>query len=61
MSLASPAGDRGGTAAALEARLCVVEVCRCGVRGLEAEVAALAAQLTVGGGLHSGAAVQFGS
>lgn len=60
MSLASPAGDRGGAATAFKARLWVVEVCRGRVRGLEAEVAALAAQLA-GGGLQSGSVVELGS
>lgn len=60
MSLASPAGDRGGAAAAFETRLYVVEVCGGRVRGLEAEVAALAAQVA-GGGLHSGSVVELGS
>lgn len=52
-----PAGDGGAAAAAFEARLCVVEVRRAGVRGLEADAAALAAQVAGGGGLHSGTAV----
>ena len=59
LSLVSPAGERGGAAAAFEARLCVVKVCRSGVRGLEADVAALATQVA-GGGLHSGRVVEFG-
>lgn len=58
LSLVPPAGDGGGAAAAaFEARLCVVEVRRAGVRGLEADAAALAAQVAGGGGLHSGTAV----
>lgn len=53
-----PAGDGGAAAAAFEARLCVVEVRRARVRGLEADAAALAAQVAGGGGgLHSGTAV----
>lgn len=54
MSLAPPAGDRGGAAAAaaFEARLGVIEVRRAGARGLEADAAALA-----GGRLRSGTVV----
>lgn len=60
LSLASPAGDCGGAAAAFKARLGVVEVCGGRVWGLEAEVAALAAQVT-GGGLQSRSVVLLGS
>lgn len=60
LSLAPPAGHRGGAAAAaLEARLGVVEVCGRCVWRLEAEVAALTAQMA-GGGLHPGGVVEFG-
>lgn len=52
MSLAPPAGDRGGAAAAFEAQLGVMEVRRAGARGLEADAAALA-----GGRLRSGTVV----
>lgn len=66
MSLAPPAGDRGGgaAAAAFEARLSVIKVRRAGVRGLEADAAVLAAVLAAalaaalaGGRLHSGSVV----
>lgn len=51
MSLVSPAGDRGA-AAAFEAGLCVVKICRGDVRRLKVKVAVLSAQVA-GGGLHS--------
>lgn len=60
LSLASPAGHRcsATAAAAFEARLRVVTVCRGGVWGLEAQVAALAAQVA-GGRFHSGRVLIF--
>lgn len=58
LPLASPAGDGGRAAAALKSWFCVVEVWGSDVRGLEAKVAALAAQVA-GGGLHPGRVVEF--
>lgn len=60
LSLASPARDGGcaTAAAALESGLGVIEVRGGGVGGLEAEVAALAAQVA-GGGFHPGGVVEL--
>lgn len=56
-----PARHCGRAAAAsLEARLCVVNVCRGAVQGLQAVFAALAAQMAAAGGLYSGSAVVSG-